>query len=125
VVDATGASGAIQDNFSRVGPGGTFLQFGVSSVATRVTIEPYRIYNKEITITGSMAVLHSNERAANCSPPAFLIPMSSSATGCRWPTTLRRSPASSAVQDVRFRFCRNLMRGVVFPQHFGADPTAF
>ncbi|MEU2050170.1 alcohol dehydrogenase, partial [Streptomyces albidoflavus] len=27
-------------------------------------IEPYRIYNQEITITGSMAVLHSYERAA-------------------------------------------------------------
>ncbi|MHC3534428.1 alcohol dehydrogenase, partial [Streptomyces sp. DT7] len=25
---------------------------------------PYRIYNQEITITGSMAVLHSYERAA-------------------------------------------------------------
>jgi threonine dehydrogenase-like Zn-dependent dehydrogenase len=29
-----------------------------------VTIDPYRIYNQEITITGSMAVLHSYERAA-------------------------------------------------------------
>ena len=29
-----------------------------------MTIEPYRIYNQEITITGSMAVLHSYERAA-------------------------------------------------------------
>jgi threonine dehydrogenase-like Zn-dependent dehydrogenase len=47
-----------------VGPGGTFLQFGVADYATRVTIDPYRIYNKEITITGSMAVLHSYERAA-------------------------------------------------------------
>ena len=28
------------------------------------SIEPYRIYNQEITITGSMAVLHSYERAA-------------------------------------------------------------
>ncbi|MET9082430.1 alcohol dehydrogenase, partial [Streptomyces sp. NPDC004237] len=25
---------------------------------------PYRVYNQEITITGSMAVLHSYERAA-------------------------------------------------------------
>ena len=29
-----------------------------------MTIDPYRIYNQEITITGSMAVLHSFERAA-------------------------------------------------------------
>jgi 2-desacetyl-2-hydroxyethyl bacteriochlorophyllide A dehydrogenase len=64
VVDATGAPAAIQDGLSRVAPGGTFLQFGVTSADARVTIEPYRIYNKEITITGSMAVLHSFERAA-------------------------------------------------------------
>jgi threonine dehydrogenase-like Zn-dependent dehydrogenase len=48
----------------RVGKGGTFLQFGVADYAARATIEPYRIYNQEITITGSMAVLHSFERAA-------------------------------------------------------------
>jgi 2-desacetyl-2-hydroxyethyl bacteriochlorophyllide A dehydrogenase len=64
VVDATGNLAAIQDGLGRVGPGGTFLQFGVSDYDARATIEPYRIYNKEITITGSMAVLHSYERAA-------------------------------------------------------------
>jgi 2-desacetyl-2-hydroxyethyl bacteriochlorophyllide A dehydrogenase len=64
VIDATGNAKAIQDGLSRVGKGGTFLQFGVSDYATRATIEPYKIYNEEITITGSMAVLHSFERAA-------------------------------------------------------------
>ncbi len=64
VVDATGNGRAIQDGLQRVGAGGTFLQFGVADYATRVQIDPFRIYNKEITITGSMAVLHSYERAA-------------------------------------------------------------
>lgn len=64
VIDATGSAVAIQDGLQRVAPGGTFLQFGVALYDARVTIEPYRIYNKEITITGSMAVLHSYERAA-------------------------------------------------------------
>jgi 2-desacetyl-2-hydroxyethyl bacteriochlorophyllide A dehydrogenase len=64
VIDATGNVKAIQDGLDRVGPGGTFLQFGVADYAARATIDPYRIYNKEITITGSMAVLHSFERAA-------------------------------------------------------------
>jgi len=64
VIDATGAGPAIQDGLGRVSPGGTFLQFGVASYDTRVTIDPYRIYHQEITITGSMAVLHSFERAA-------------------------------------------------------------
>jgi 2-desacetyl-2-hydroxyethyl bacteriochlorophyllide A dehydrogenase len=65
VIDATGNARAIQDGLGRVGKGGTFLQFGVSDYAARVEIEPYRIYNQEITITGSMAVLHSYERAAD------------------------------------------------------------
>jgi 2-desacetyl-2-hydroxyethyl bacteriochlorophyllide A dehydrogenase len=63
VIDATGNEHAIQDGLSRVGKAGTFLQFGVADYAARATIEPYRIYNQEITITGSMAVLHSYERA--------------------------------------------------------------
>lgn len=64
VVDATGNAAAIQDGLGRVAKAGTFLQFGVADYATRVSIDPYRIYNQEITITGSMAVLHSFERAA-------------------------------------------------------------
>ncbi len=64
VIDATGNAKAIQDGLERVGKGGTFLQFGVSDYAARASIEPYKIYNQEITITGSMAVLHSYERAA-------------------------------------------------------------
>ncbi|MFE0178359.1 zinc-dependent alcohol dehydrogenase family protein [Streptomyces sp. NPDC059002] len=64
VIDATGHAAAIQDGLGRVAKAGTFLQFGVADYATRVSIDPYRIYNQEITITGSMAVLHSYERAA-------------------------------------------------------------
>jgi 2-desacetyl-2-hydroxyethyl bacteriochlorophyllide A dehydrogenase len=74
VVDATGNERAIQDGIGRVGPGGTFLQFGVADYAARATIEPYRIYNKEITITGSMAVLHSYERAADLFAAGVLDP---------------------------------------------------
>ncbi|GGZ51367.1 alcohol dehydrogenase [Streptomyces inusitatus] len=64
VIDASGSADAIQDGLGRVAKGGTFLQFGVADYATTVVIEPYKIYNREITITGSMAVLHSYERAA-------------------------------------------------------------
>jgi 2-desacetyl-2-hydroxyethyl bacteriochlorophyllide A dehydrogenase len=64
VIDATGNAAAIQDGLGRVGKGGTYLQFGVADYAARAVIEPYKIYNREITITGSMAVLHSYERAA-------------------------------------------------------------
>lgn len=63
VIDCTGVVAAIQDGLSRVMPGGTFLQFGVANTHAKVQIEPYWIYNKEITIVGSMAILHSFERA--------------------------------------------------------------
>jgi 2-desacetyl-2-hydroxyethyl bacteriochlorophyllide A dehydrogenase len=65
VIDCTGAEAAIADGLRRVGKAGTFLQFGVSSYAARVQIEPYRIYNQEIRIIGSMAVLRSFERAGD------------------------------------------------------------
>ncbi len=74
VIDATGNAYAIQDGLTRVGKGGTFLQFGVADYAARATIEPYRIYNQEITITGSMAVLHSYERAAELFAAGVLDP---------------------------------------------------
>ncbi|MFE6775797.1 zinc-dependent alcohol dehydrogenase family protein [Streptomyces sp. NPDC057702] len=74
VIDATGHAEAIQDGLRRVAKAGTFLQFGVADYATTATIEPYRIYNQEITITGSMAVLHSYERAANLFAAGVLDP---------------------------------------------------
>jgi 2-desacetyl-2-hydroxyethyl bacteriochlorophyllide A dehydrogenase len=74
VIDATGNAKAIQDGLGRVGKGGTFLQFGVSEYAARAVIEPYKIYNQEITITGSMAVLHSYERAAELFAAGVLDP---------------------------------------------------
>jgi 2-desacetyl-2-hydroxyethyl bacteriochlorophyllide A dehydrogenase len=74
VIDATGNQAAIQDGLGRVAKAGTFLQFGVSDYATTATIEPYRIYNQEITITGSMAVLHSYERAAGLFAAGVLDP---------------------------------------------------
>ncbi|MYS21077.1 2-desacetyl-2-hydroxyethyl bacteriochlorophyllide A dehydrogenase [Streptomyces sp. DvalAA-14] len=74
VIDATGNAEAIQDGLGRVGKGGTFLQFGVADYAARAVIEPYRIYNQEITITGSMAVLHSYERAAELFAGGLLDP---------------------------------------------------
>ncbi|WP_030890252.1 zinc-dependent alcohol dehydrogenase family protein [Streptomyces sp. NRRL F-5053] len=74
VVDATGNAAAIQDGLGRVAKAGTFLQFGVADYATRATIDPYRIYNQEITITGSMAVLHSYERAAELFAAGVLDP---------------------------------------------------
>jgi 2-desacetyl-2-hydroxyethyl bacteriochlorophyllide A dehydrogenase len=74
VIDCTGAEPAIRDGLKRVGRGGTFLQFGVSSYDARVAIEPYEIYRKEITITGSMAVLYSFDRAGSLLAGGLLDP---------------------------------------------------
>jgi 2-desacetyl-2-hydroxyethyl bacteriochlorophyllide A dehydrogenase len=63
VIDATGAVPAIEDGLHRVRRGGTFLVFGVAGVDATARFSPFRVYNDEISIIGSMAVLHSFERA--------------------------------------------------------------
>jgi 2-desacetyl-2-hydroxyethyl bacteriochlorophyllide A dehydrogenase len=63
VVDASGAAAAIQDGLRRVRRGGTFLQFGVSSPDTVVEISPFRIYDDELRIIGSVC-------PADCFPRA-------------------------------------------------------
>ena len=63
VIDATGATSAIEDGLGRVGRGGTFLVFGVAPAEASVRFSPFRVYNHEITVIGSMAVLHSFGRA--------------------------------------------------------------
>jgi 2-desacetyl-2-hydroxyethyl bacteriochlorophyllide A dehydrogenase len=74
VIDCTGVVAAIEDGLSRVGRGGTFQQFGVSQEKAVARFEPYRVYNQEIRIVGSMAVLHSFERAGELLEAGFLRP---------------------------------------------------
>ncbi len=74
VVDCTGVVAAIEDGLGRVAPGGTFQQFGVANEDATASFSPYRIYNKEIRIVGSMAVLHSFERAAELFAEGVLRP---------------------------------------------------
>ena len=63
VIDATGVVPAIEDGLRRVARGGTFLMFGVANADATATFSPFRVYNDEIRIVGSMAILHSFERA--------------------------------------------------------------
>jgi len=58
-VDCTGAAPAIEAAFDSIRRGGRLLVFGVAPAEARVALSPFRIYNDEITIVGSMAVLHS------------------------------------------------------------------
>jgi NADPH2:quinone reductase len=65
VIDATGVPAAIETAFTAVKRGGKFLIFGVAPSEARVSLSPFRIYNDEITILGSMAVLFSFEAATD------------------------------------------------------------
>ncbi|GAB3496127.1 zinc-dependent alcohol dehydrogenase family protein [Amycolatopsis cihanbeyliensis] len=57
--DCTGAVPAIEAAFDSLRRGGRLLVFGVAPEEARVALSPFRIYNDEITVVGSMAVLHS------------------------------------------------------------------
>jgi 2-desacetyl-2-hydroxyethyl bacteriochlorophyllide A dehydrogenase len=59
VIDATGVARAIEGAFEAVKRGGKFMVFGVAPQEARVSLSPFRIYNDEITVLGSMAVLYS------------------------------------------------------------------
>ncbi len=63
VIDATGVPSAIEDAIGRVAPGGTFMVFGVASPEARVSISPFFVYQRELTVVGSMAILHSFQPA--------------------------------------------------------------
>lgn len=57
--DVTGAPPAIEDAFRALDRGGRLQIFGVAADDARISLSPFRIYNDEITVVGSMAVLHS------------------------------------------------------------------
>lgn len=63
VIDCTGVVAAIEDGLTRVRRGGTFQQFGVAPTDAKATFSPFRVYNDEVKIVGSMAVLNSYARA--------------------------------------------------------------
>ena len=63
VIDCTGVVSAIEDGLTRVRPGGVFQCFGVAESEAIAKIRPFDIYRNEISIVGSMAVLHSFDRA--------------------------------------------------------------
>lgn len=63
VIDATGVAPVIENAFMAAKRGGKLLIFGVASPEARISLSPFRIYNDEITVIGSMAVLYSFQAA--------------------------------------------------------------
>jgi 2-desacetyl-2-hydroxyethyl bacteriochlorophyllide A dehydrogenase len=63
VIDATGVPAVIENAFMAVKRGGKLMIFGVAPAEARISLSPFRIYNDEITVIGSMAVLFSFQAA--------------------------------------------------------------
>ena len=59
VVDATGAPAVLQAGSDLIDRGGRLLVFGVSPAEATLSLSPFKIYNDEIIVTGSMAILRS------------------------------------------------------------------
>jgi len=53
----------IEQAFWAVKRGGKLMVFGVAPHEARISLSPFRIYNEEITIVGSMAVQNSFQGA--------------------------------------------------------------
>jgi 2-desacetyl-2-hydroxyethyl bacteriochlorophyllide A dehydrogenase len=56
VIDATGIPAVIQKAFDYMGPTAKYLQFGVTPDNASIQISPFKLYNNDWTILGSMAI---------------------------------------------------------------------
>jgi 2-desacetyl-2-hydroxyethyl bacteriochlorophyllide A dehydrogenase len=63
-VDATGVPMVIDGAAGLLDRGGRLLVFGVSPAEASISLSPFRVYNDELTVTGSMAILRSFAPAA-------------------------------------------------------------
>lgn len=63
VIDATGVGPVIEQGLGAVRRGGKLMVFGVAPEDARVRVSPFRVYNDEIIVLGSMAVLYTFQPA--------------------------------------------------------------
>lgn len=59
VIEATGNPTAFEQALGATARAGTLLVFGVARPDATAAVSPYRLYADELTIVGSMAILHS------------------------------------------------------------------
>ncbi|MBS4206869.1 zinc-dependent alcohol dehydrogenase family protein [Bacillus sp. FJAT-50079] len=59
VVDATGIPAVIEQALEFMGPTAKYLQFGVTAEDAQISLSPFKLYNKDWTIIGSMAINHT------------------------------------------------------------------
>jgi len=65
VIDATGNASAMEEAIWRARPGGTVMLFGVAGTDVRVPMSPFRLYQRELRVVSSMAILHTYGDAVN------------------------------------------------------------
>ena len=101
-MDATGAPAAIEAAFGALDRGGRLLIFGVASGDASVSLSPFRIYNDEITVLGSMAVLNSFGAAADLmaagavdTARCWARPLASISSPGRWPASAAARASNS------------------------------
>lgn len=75
VADATGRSDVVQSMPALARRGGTILIFGVTPATERVQVSPFEIYNKDLTIVGSMAINQTYAAAVRLAPSLDLAPI--------------------------------------------------
>jgi 2-desacetyl-2-hydroxyethyl bacteriochlorophyllide A dehydrogenase len=63
VIECVGGEGTAQQAVSLAGEAGTVLLFGVAPEAARITVSPYDIYRREITLSGSFTNPHTFDAA--------------------------------------------------------------
>lgn len=63
VIDVTGVPAVLQDGFNYVRPMGKVMVFGVCPVSSTISISPFQVYNKDLTILGSMAINYTFDPA--------------------------------------------------------------
>jgi D-arabinitol dehydrogenase (NADP+) len=63
VIDATGVAGVLERSLRHVKNGGSYLLFGVCAPTDRVSISPFEIYRRDLTIVGSFAIRRTYDRA--------------------------------------------------------------
>jgi len=56
VIDATGIPAVIEQALQYIGPTGKYLQFGVTAQNSKITMNPFDLYQKDWTMIGSMAI---------------------------------------------------------------------
>lgn len=75
VADATGLASVIQEGLGRVRRGGTFMVFGVAPKEAQAWFRPFDIYNRDLTVVGSMAVNQTFGAAVRLAPTLRLAPL--------------------------------------------------